>query len=319
MNKAVRILNLEPLHYSANAQAVLETLGDVTNGPLSRNELLEKIGVFDVLVTRLGHQIDKEALNAANSLKVIVSATTGLNHIDMEVAQDKKITILSLQGEREFLDSIHATAEHSFALIFSLYRKIPSAHQSVMNGHWDRDSFIGNELQGKKLGIIGLGRLGTKVANFAKAFDITVYAYDTNPAVSMDGIENTSSLNEIADLCDIITIHIPSSKENKNFIASDFFNRMKRNAILINTSRGDVVDQVALLSSLKDKKIAAAALDVLEEEYNGNLGTSPLIEYARNHENLIITPHIGGATYESMHKTELFMAQKLQRFFLSQA
>ncbi len=313
---AVRILNLEPLHYSPDAQAVLETLGDVTNSPLSRNELIKQIGNFDVLIIRLGHQIDKEILDAATSLKIIVSATTGLNHIDLEATQNKNITILSLQGERDFLNSIYATAEHSFALILALCRKLPFAHQSVLNGNWDRDAFKGNELQGKNLGIVGLGRLGSKVTQYAKAFGMMVYAYDTNPAVSMENI-NLVPLQKVARSCDIISIHIPSSTDNHHFIDSDFLNQMKPNALLVNTSRGDVLDQAALLKALGSRKIAGAAVDVLEEEYNGHIQSSPLIEYAKNHDNLIITPHIGGATYESMHKTEIFMAQKLQRFILS--
>ncbi len=310
----MRILNLEPLHYSPDAQSVLETLGDVTDGPLSRAELLEKIADFDILITRLGHQIDKEILDAARSLKIVVTATTGLNHIDLETTQQKKIEILSLRGEREFLDSIYATAELTLALILALYRKLPSAHQSVMEGQWNRDLFKGHELQGKSLGIIGLGRLGSKVAAYTKVLGMNVYAYDTNKDISLDGVENLYTLDEIAQSCDIVSVHIPSTPENHQIINSAFIDQMKPDSCLINTSRGDVLDQKALLEALENNKIAGAALDVLEEEYEGDIKSSPLIDYARSHDNLIITPHIGGATYESMHKTEIFMAEKLQQF-----
>jgi D-3-phosphoglycerate dehydrogenase len=310
----VQILNLEPKDYSPDAQIILERIGKVHNGPLSREDLVKKISSFDVLIVRLGHMVDSEIFEHAENLKVIVTAATGLNHIDLGVAASKAITVLSLKGEKDFLKGIHATAEHAMALILSLSRKLPFAHNHVMRGDWDRDQFKGMELEGKTLGILGYGRLGKKTAAYAKAFGMSVIAYDIDMEIETDDIKFAKTARELAEKSDIVSIHITSTPENHHFINAGFINSMKVSAYLINTARGDVLDQTALLSALENQKIAGAALDVLEEEYEGGLSQSPLIAYAKKHRNLIITPHIGGATTESMHKTELFMANKLKNF-----
>ncbi len=307
----MRILNLEPDFFNPDALKILKNLGSVVDGPLS--ELKEDISNFDIIIVRLAYQLNETFLARAKNLKIIVTATTGLNHIDLLACKNKNITVLSLLGEREFLNTIHATAEHTMALLLSLTRKIPFAHLHVMNGQWQRDAFRGVELSGKKIGIIGLGRLGAKVARYAQAFGMDVCSYDTNSSIRMDGVTNVT-YESLASSSDIVSIHIPSTHENKHFIGKKFFEHIKPGSLLLNTSRGDVLDQTQLLLALKSGDVSGAALDVLEEEYNGSIKNSPLIEYAKLHENLIITPHIGGATIDSMDKTELFLVQKLEKF-----
>lgn len=315
----MRILNLEPDGYSADALKILQSHGDVVYGPMTREDLQSVLPSIDILIVRLGHQIDRSVIQAGVNLKAIVTATTGLNHIDVDAAAERNIAVLSLRGEQEFLKTVHATAEHTMALMLALVRRLPFAHKSVMDGLWDRDLYKGEELEGKTLGILGFGRLGSKVACYAKAFGMRVAAYDTDESLPFEAVEKINSPVALARMSDIVSIHIPSNEQNKHFVNLDFLSSMKPGARLINTARGDVLDQNALLSMLRSGYISGAALDVLEEEYQGSTHQSPLINYAREHENLIITPHIGGATGESMHKTELFMANKLSKFLKGHA
>ena len=163
----IRILNAEPSNYSPKATSILEQVGQVDTHPqIDRSWLLQHISQYDVLIVRLGFQVDRQVIDAGANLKTIISATTGLDHIDLAYAESKHIRILSLRGKVEFLRTIPATAEHTWALLLGLMRQIPWAFLSVLNGEWDRDLYKGNDLYRKKLGIVGLGRIGEKIANY---------------------------------------------------------------------------------------------------------------------------------------------------------
>lgn len=309
----MKILNLEPQDYSAEARALLEKAGTVDNGPLSRAALKKNIKNYNVLIVRLGHKIDREILSVAGNLKIIITATTGLNHIDVDEAKKRGIEIVSLKGEREFLDNIHATAEHSFALLLSLIRKIPASACDVHDEKWNRDIFKGTELNGRTLGIIGYGRIGSKVAKYAEAFGMNVIA---NDILDIPGV-NITDLNSLLSQSDIVSLHVPYSENTHHMIDRSRFQQMKKGAIFINTARGEIVDETALLEALKSGHIAGAALDVLQGENSGKkswLKNDPLWKYARKNSNLLITPHTGGATYDSMVKTEIFVAQKFLKW-----
>lgn len=319
----MKILITEPENYSPTAIALYRTIGEVDFGPLNRTQLKEKIGDYDVVIVRLGHRIDAEIIDSAQKLKFIITPTTGLNHVDIDYAQERGITTLSLKGERAFLDQIHATAEHNWGLLLALIRKtLPAAHD-VLNGSWERSRFRGTELYGKKIGIVGLGRLGTKTAQYARTFGMIIYACDPNidtrnsPATASpvpNGVTMTA-LDDLIRESDIISIHASYHPGTHGLIGQDQITKMKDGCLVLNTARGEIIDETALLHGLESGKIGGAALDVLCEENSGPPGwerSSPLIQYARTHDNLIITPHIGGATKESMEKTEVFMAEKLK-------
>jgi len=269
------------------------------------------------LVVRLGHKIDKTVLEAATGLKVVASATTGLNHIDCTYAEMSEIEIISLLNETEFLNTIYATAEHTWALILSLIRNIPVAVQHVNNNNWNRDLFKGYELHGKTLGVIGYGRLGRKVAGYGIAFGMKVLVADSKRVETGSGI-NLVPTSELLSCADIVTIHVPYNASTHTFIGKNEIRSMKLGSLLINTSRGEVLDESALLESLKDDHLGGAALDVMSGENIGSpewMQDDPLIAYAKQHRNLLITPHLGGCTCESMEKTEVFIAQKLKSYF----
>ena len=315
----IKILNAESSDYSQEAYSLLLSLGTVNQSDLTRKSLIKLVSGFDVLIVRLRNYIDKEIIDQAVNLKAIVTATTGLNHIDVEYANQKNIKVISLKGEYEFLKTVSATSEHTIGLILSLLRYIPDASNSVKKNIWDRNLFKGNEISGKMFGILGYGRIGTKVAKYAKAFGAKVIVYDIKKIDSKQKeIIIAETIDELLQNSDILSIHIPFNKSTANLIDKSKIDKMKKTSIIINTSRGEIINEVDLLSALELSQISGAALDVLANEHISPIKQShPLIEYAKTHKNLIITPHIGGATYESMHKTEVFMAKKLSEWIKS--
>jgi D-3-phosphoglycerate dehydrogenase len=312
----IRIFNVEPEGYSPKAREVLGTLGEVTEKTCNRDGLLAAVAECEVLIARFGHSLDKELFAAAPDLRALVSATTGLDHIDLNAAATHGVTVLSLKGETEFLEEMSATAELTWGLLLAVLRHIPEAAQSVKEGGWDRDAFRGNELRGKRLGILGLGRLGHMVAEYGRAFGMSIAAYDPYASDWPTGVELCSAAEDLMENAQILSIHVPLNDETKGFIDEAMLARLPAGAILINTSRGAVVDEPALLAALDSGHLARAGLDVVADELSGG-PSQALLAYARDHDNLIITPHMGGATVESMEKAEVFMAQKLARFLES--
>lgn len=302
---------LEPEGYSSEARALLEQNCAVLEGPMDRRTLLKRIHAFEILVVRLGHQIDAEVLEAAKKLRVIVSPTTGLNHIDLGSANKRGIAVLSLQGHSEFLNDIHATAEHTWALLLALVRKVPQAHAHAIAGGWERDIFKGHELHGKTLGIVGLGRLGKKVARFGCAFGMRVLGCDIRTVAGLpSGIEQVEWDDVIAN-ADVVTLHANFTEANRGILNSAAFARMKTGSVFINTARGELVDEKALLYALEHGPLVGAALDVLCGEHAGWNMSAALLEYARRNDRLLLTPHLGGCTVESMEKTEYYMVRQL--------
>jgi D-3-phosphoglycerate dehydrogenase len=311
----VRILNAEPEGYSAEARSILAGAGEVVERELRRGELIERLGGFDVLIVRLGHTIDREVIDAAPRLRAVVSATTGLDHVDVPHAESRGVAVLSLAGETEFLRGITATAEHTWALLLALVRRIPAAVRSVAAGRWDRDAFRGRQLSGKRLGVVGFGRVGRQVAGYGQAFGMRVAAFDPGSGQTPAGVDRIVTLEELVERADVLTLHVPFRPQTRGMIGEPELARMPDGGVLVNTSRGGVIDQDALVRALEGGKLAGAALDVVEgEREDGSLAASPLLAYAREHDNLIVTPHLGGATLESMEATEVFMARKLVAF-----
>jgi D-3-phosphoglycerate dehydrogenase len=316
--KSINILNAEPLGYSPEAGARLAKLGKVTEKKMSRAQLLEELGDYDILIVRLANQIDRKVIDAGRRLRAIVTATTGLDHIDVVYARNRGISVLSLRGETDFLKDVRASAEHTWALLLGLLRNIVPASKAACRSQWNRDAFRGHELFGKHLGIVGLGRIGEKVARYGQAFGMAVAAFDPFIRDWVDGVRRKTDLSELLQNSDILSLHIPLTDETFNLIGSTELAMLPRGAVLVNTSRGQIIDEQALIRALESTHLAGAALDVVcGERTNENHVQSRLLDYARRHDNLLITPHIGGATHESMAKTEIFMTHKLTKFLRS--
>ena len=293
--------------FSAAAAERLRAEHELELADLDRAGLLAAVAEADVLWVRLRHRIDEEVFAAAERLRFVVTPTTGLDHIDLD-APSRRAQILSLQGETEFLSDVRATAEHTVALMLALLRHLPAAARHVAEGGWDRDGFRGGELRGRTVGIVGYGRLGRIVAHYLRAFDAEVIA--TDPRAQAGDVELVA-LDELLRRADLVTLHAPLNDDTRGLIGRAELDSMRPGSLLVNTARGGLVDEGALLDALRSGHLAGAALDVLSGEDAAGMGDHPLVAHAREHDNLIVTPHIGGATRESMEKTEEFMAERL--------
>ena len=275
----------------------------------------------DVLVVRLGYRIDEKWFAGMPSLKAIATPTTGLNHIDLESAGRRKIKVISLRGQTSFLKNITSTAELTLGLILVLARHIPDAFRHVKVGKWSRMSFRGRQLSGKTLGILGYGRLGKIMARYAKALGMNIIACD--PSVSekfmfVRGVKKVS-MEELFKKSDIVSLHVLLTDDTHNLVKDKHLKSMKPLAYLINTARAELIEKDVLHSALKNKWIAGAAIDVMWNERGdgSHLKKDPLWAYAKKNSNLIIVPHIGGATYEAMHITEEFIADLVKNYLKS--
>jgi D-3-phosphoglycerate dehydrogenase len=269
---------------------------------------------YGVIFTRLGIMLDKKAIAFQHSLKYIVSPTTGLNHIDLEGARTGNIEVISLQGEYDFLSGIKSTAEHTWALLLSVIRNLPAAIDHVRDGNWERKPFLADELSGKTLGIIGFGRLGKIVARYAMAFGMNVIVNDvrSDTCRNFDGVTPVP-LDELLPKSDVVLLLISWSESNENFMDEVKFNMMKPNAFFVNTARGELVDESAMLKSLQAGRLKGAAVDVLRGDsgWNGKVEASlGVLEYVKDHSNLLVTPHMGGYGRTSIANTRAFIADK---------
>jgi len=309
------ILVTEPETYSDESLSVLKKIGKVEARRITRDELLKIVKRFDVLVIRMETRVDKKLLDKAKRLKILATGTTGLDHIDLEYAKHKKIKVISLKGV-PILKEVPSTAEHTFALLLALIRRIPWAFDSVKKGEWFRSRFFGYQLTGRTFGIIGFGRLGWIAAKIAKGFGMKVIAFD--PHVEKTVIRKAGVLpvpfKDLLKKSDVVSIHATLTPETENMIGYEQFKLMKRGAVLINTARGKIVDESALLLALKNKLIAGAALDVLSNEAvdENPAKRNLLVKYARSNDNLIITPHLGGGAYEAQEMTGAFLVQRVK-------
>lgn len=307
------ILVTECGRFAPAAAELLRNCGTVILSDLDRAGLLSQAESASVLWVRLRHLIDAEVLASAPHLQYIATPTTGLTHIDLNSADRLGIRIISLQGESEFLRGIRATAEHTVNLMLSLLRRTPTAVQHVAAGGWNRDAFLGLELYGKRVGLVGLGRLGCIMVQYLRAFGCEVIGYDPDEGAAEASGARPVSFDQLLSESDIISLHAAYTRDQQGWFDAACFKSMKTGSFFINTARGELVDEAALLEALETGHLAGAALDVLSGEDSSGMGGHALVQWAIHNPNLLITPHIGGCTRESMEKTELFLAEKLCR------
>ncbi|HBE42402.1 MAG TPA: hypothetical protein DDW27_14590 [Bacteroidales bacterium] len=276
-------------------------------------DLFEKIPDYEYLIPSVKYALDRKLLMNAVKLKAISTPSTGTDHIDFTACEELGIKVFSMKNDTEFLSNITATAELAFALILNVIRMIPSANLHVLDGKWDASGFCGRELQGKTLGIIGFGRLGSIMGDYGLAFRMSVIAYDPYKKIQREGIRQVN-FDELLNKSDIITIHVHLNDETRGMIGRDVFRQIKRGVVLVNTSRGAIIDSDALIEALEDGTVYGAGLDVIDNELAGNITEHPLVKYARRKSNLIITPHIGGVTVDSQQKAFIHALEKLIDF-----
>ena len=268
---------------------------------LSKEEMVARISGYDALVIRSGTKVTKEIIDAGDQLKVIGRAGVGVDNIDVERATEKGIMVVNSPEA----NSISA-AEHTIAMLLSLSRNIPAANLSLKSGKWERKKYMGVEVNGKVLGTIGLGRVGSEVAKRAKGFGMRVVAYD--PFISEDKAKELGitllSFNEVLATADFITLHTPLTRDTHHMISKQEFAMMKEGVRVINCARGGIIDEGALAESIRNGKVAGAALDVFENEPPQE---NQLLELGE----VIVTPHLGASTKEAQKAAALIIAEEV--------
>ncbi len=313
-----QILNLEPVRFSTRAQSALAKVAEYVAAPngADLDDLAPLLANAQVIWSRLGYQLDEAMLARAPKLRAVVTPTTGITHVDTAALKERGIALLCLKGHTAFLDQITSTAELTWGLILELHRTLAAAGAHVRAGGWDRDQFRGNQLTGRTLGIIGMGRLGRIVASYAHAFRMQVLFTDVRE-VAAPAPAQSVPLDTLLQRADIVSLHAALTPASRRMIGYRELELMRHGAMLINTARGELIDEVALVAAIDAGYLAGVALDVLADEHSiGALGTRhPLIARAGNQlaagTKLVITPHIGGACHDAMAQTEEFMSRVL--------
>ncbi len=310
-----KILLLESENYPLSAISKLEQFFDVVIKEFnnqSQFDIYLKSNSFFAIFTKLGLYIGEQQISTQSELKYIVTATTGLNHIDLKYSSETNIKIISLKGEFGFLRNIKSTAEHTWMLILAISRNLyPAISDVKINSRWNRRLYLADELNEKTIGIIGYGRLGKIIAEYAQIFGMNILAYDNDDTTfSNTDVLYKTSLNYLLTNADYIVLLISWNEKNMKFFNSEMFNVLKKGAYFINTSRGELVDEKALLDSLKSNKLSGAAIDVLDGDSSWGSEshiTNDLLKYSSTHHNLLITPHMGGYGRTSIYKTREFI------------
>jgi D-3-phosphoglycerate dehydrogenase len=285
----LKILVADPV--SEQGVAILREEHDVdVRHKLPPGELIALIPGYDALVVRSETKVTKAVIDAATGLKVIGRAGVGVDNIDVDAATKKGIVVLNAPEGNTI-----AATEHTMAMMLSLARNIPQAHSSVKGGEWQRGKFVGVEMRGKTLGILGLGRIGTGVAKRALALEMTVLAYD--PFISSDHAKaldiELGDLDEVLAAADFITIHLPLTADTKGLFNKETFKKLKPGVRIINCARGGVIDEAALADAIKGGLVAGAAIDVFEKEPVDP--ANPLLGL----DKVVLTPHLGASTAEA--------------------
>ena len=274
---------------------------DVRPG-LPVEELLEAIGEYDALIVRSATTVDAALLDRAENLKVVGRAGVGLDNIDVDTATKHGVLVVNAPQS-----NVLSAAEHTMALLLAQARNIPQAHSALAAGSWERERWSGVELHGKTLGIVGLGRVGALVAQRASAFGMRLIAYDpyVSPARSAQmGVELLENVAEVCSRSDFITIHLPKTPDTVGIIGDKELTKVQPGCRLVNTARGGLVDEEALVRALKDGRLAGAAVDVFENE---PVTDHPLFGLP----NVVVTPHLGASTAEAQDKAGVAIAEQV--------
>ena len=313
-----KLLVITPVKHILGVCAKLESYCDVTyiDNP-NRDEIFSIINKYESIFTNPNKSkifIGKDLIDKAKNLKVICTASTGTNHIDIDYAKKKNIFIISLTEERKIINKISSTAEHSFALTLSSLRNIPASYSDVLNGGWDYEKFIGRQMDGLTIGVIGFGRLGSLYSKYCMAFGSKVLVFDPHKNISESGVRQVHEIAELLSMSDVISLHVHVTDETKNMIDKNCLNQMKPGALIINTSRGEIINELDLIEYLSRNKFAKIATDVLADEIR-NREDSPLLNFALKSDQVIVTPHIGGMTKEAQEIAYNHAANLLGRYF----
>ena len=303
----MKILCLTPIKHLDGIYEYLESFGTVDYYPnMDEINVRGIIGSYEYDVifcnpNKQSYKLNEKILQDFNG--TILTASTGLNHIDIDYCREKGIKVLSHKNDMKLLKQLPSTAELAFGLMSSMLRNIPSSFEDVKRGVWEYDKFIGHQLSGKTIGIIGYGRLGKMMSKYCHFFGMGVKVYDP--------YEGHNDLDMVLKESDIISLHVHVTDETKYMINKKTLGKMKKNSYIVNTSRGEIVNERDIIECLESGYLKGYATDVVEHEFD-NVRNSPILHGANRGLNIIITPHTGGMTWEGQQKAYKWSISKLK-------
>lgn len=271
---------------------------------LETSELYGLIGDYDAIITRSGTQVDAELLSHATNLKMVARAGVGIDNVDVVAASERGIIVVNAP-----FGNTNSAAEHSMAILLSMCRNVPDANASLKSGQWQRAPFTGYELKHKTMGIIGLGKVGGRVASRSRAFEMEVVVYD--PYISekraADFGTRLVSLDELVSMADVISVHTPLNDETRDLITGEHFSAMKEGVLIVNCARGGIINESAMLAALESGKVQGAAFDVWSEEPPKSDVLKRMIEHPR----MVVTPHLGANTFEAQTNVAIDVSREI--------
>ncbi|MGH2697608.1 MAG: phosphoglycerate dehydrogenase [Actinomycetota bacterium] len=297
----MRVLVTEKLS-AAGLERLREHLEVDVRTDLTPEELVAAIGPYDALVIRSATRVDASVIEAAENLKVIGRAGIGLDNVDVGAATRNGVLVVNAPQS-----NVLSAAEHTMALLLAQARNVPQAHCSLVGGEWARERYQGVELHGKTLGIVGLGRVGTLVAQRASAFGMNVVAFDpyvSESRASQMGVQLVTDVGDICRRADFLTVHLPKTPETIGIVGRAELAQARPGLRIINTARGGIIDEGALIDALREGRVAGAAVDVFDTE---PVTAHPLFEL----DNVVVTPHLGASTAEAQDKAGLAIAEQV--------
>ena len=304
-----KIAVITPVSHLKEIPKLIETKGTAFYLEKSSKEYVREMLLkfnLDTIICNPNEQkykIDKELLEGTK-INLINSCSTGLNHIDLEYCKKNNIKIQCHKDDYELINQLPSTSELAFGLMLSLLRKIPHSQEHVSKYNWDYTQFMGRQIKDLKIGIIGYGRLGKIMGEYCKAFGAKIFIYD--PYVNVPQI----SLNQMFQECDVISLHVHVTDETKYMINKKLLGLSQKDLYIINTSRGEIVNELDVVNALNTGKLTGYGTDVIENEFN-DITKSPIIKAMNKGENIIVTPHIGGMTIEGQTKAYKWSINKL--------
>ena len=277
-------------------------------------DLSNTINLYDGLLINARIKLDNQLIQKTHLLKAVFSPTIGFDHVDQVSLAKKGIQFSALGLENELRSTLWSTAEHALTLILTSYRDIKHMSSDVENNFsWDNRKYFFNDIRNSTIGIIGFGNIGRKLYDLLKPFNCNILVYD--PYISTSEISqydvSKTDLKSLLIASDIVTLHVPLNSETKYLIDFKEFLLMKATSIIINTSRGGVVNELAFLKAIKENNINGGAFDVIENESPFGVSNSLLVQEAKNHKNILITPHVGGSSQDYLHKVFSYSLDRL--------
>ena len=284
---------------------------------LEYSQMENIISNYEALIPNARIKIDKQIIDKASSLKAIYQPSVGVDHIDLNCLKQNNIKFDAIGFDNDFLGNQWTTAEHTILLILGCLKNIKSTVNDLDNFQWDNRKYTIQDLKNLTVGIIGFGNIGRKVSELLRPFNCKISVYDPYIPLSSITCHNavSSSLNSLLESSDIISLHVPLNKETTNMIGPKEINKMKSSAYLINAARGGIVDEEAFIKAVESHKLRGGAFDVLLDENPDGVENSKLANFAKSKKNILITPHVGGSSYQYMQSVFMKAAIRIEEMF----